>query len=471
MKIVLADPPALHKSYESSYPNLGLLYLASFLREQMDKHSPSIDYLGPCHTLTSHLDYLQQRQPRVYGLSFTSKTASLAYEVMRSVKDLLPLTLVVCGGAHPTTAPVEVLSRSPCDVCVVGEGELTFHDIVSAVGGNNVCNFRDIDGIVYRQNGAIVRNKPRAFIKSLDDIPYPAWDLIDFKDFQGTRLKKHPLQSPLVTSRGCPYNCAFCSNPVWKSSKPWLRYRSVKNICGEIELLYERGVREIILSSDELNFNEGWAIELCQAIIDLNHRDLHFQCNMRADKVSDELAQALSRMGCRLVHLGVESGNDRVLRGLGKGVTVEQIESAARTLAKRGIRVFAFMMLFNVWEEHGDLCWETSQEVHNSIALVRRLFRERAIHYMSWVPATPMPGARLYDIATRYGLFNGDPQDVMACFDEDRVPMRIPKISERSMKWEIKKGIILKDWLMLRSGDIGLRHASKVWENLKSLAR
>jgi radical SAM superfamily enzyme YgiQ (UPF0313 family) len=471
MKIVLADPPALASSFEAGYPNLGLLYLAGFLREKVKEHSLQIDYLGPNHTLKSHLDHIKTVQPGVYGLSFTSKAASLAYETMRSVKDVLPQTLVVCGGAHPTAAPAEVLDLSPCDVCVVGEGELTFQDIVNSVCDSDGQTFRDIDGIVYRQNGTLMRNKPRAFIKCLDDIPYPAWDLIDFKDFEGTRLKKHALESSLVTSRGCPYDCAFCSNPVWKSSKPWLRYRSVQNICGEIEVLYEQGVREILLSSDELNFNEGWALELCQAIVDLNHRDLHFQCNMRADKVSDELAQLLSRMGCWLVHLGVESGNDRVLKGLGKGVTVEQIERAARTLAKRGIRVFAFMMLFNVWEENGELCWETSQEVDNSIALVRRLLKERAIHFMSWVPATPMPGSRLYDIAKRHGLFNGDPEDVMARFDEDRLPMRIPGISERSLKWKIKKGIILKDWLMLRSGDIGLRHAWKAWENLKALAR
>src|ERR1035438_3506952 len=112
MKIVLADPPALGKSYEASHPNLGLLYLAGFLREKMKGHSPQIDYLGPNHTLKSHLDYLKTVQPRVYGLSFTSKTASLAYETIRSVKDVLPQTLVVCGGAHPTAAPVEVDRKS-----------------------------------------------------------------------------------------------------------------------------------------------------------------------------------------------------------------------------------------------------------------------------------------------------------------------------------------------------------------------
>ena len=471
MRVVLADPPALTRSYDASYPNLGLLYLAGFLKENMTEGSPQIEYLGPKHTLKSHLDYLKRVQPEVYGISFTSKTAQLAYETIRSVKDVLPRTWVVCGGPHPTAEPLEVFDQSPVDICVVGEGELTFFGVVQSLCRNDVPDFSGVDGIVYRQNGALIRNKPRAFINHLDDIPYPAWDLVDFKDFPGMHLKKQPVESSLLISRGCPYNCAFCSNPVWKSSKPWLRHRSVENICGEIELLYARGVREIYLSSDELNFNEKWAMGLCRSIIDLNHRDLYFQCNMRADNVSDDLAQLLARMNCWIVHLGMESGNDRVLEGLGKRVTVEQIVNAARTFSKRGIKVFAFMMLFNVWEEGGELCCETSQEVENSIALMKSLFRERAIHYMSWQFATPMPGSRLYDIAKRHGLFNGDPQEVMAHFDEHRVAMKIPGVSETSMKWKIKKGIILKDWFMLRSGAISLRHMWRVWENLKALAQ
>src|SRR5271157_3965795 len=471
MKVVLADPPALTRSYDASYPNLGLLYLAGFLRANMKDCPPIVEYLGPKHTLSSHLDSLKRAQPQVYGISFSSKTAQLAYETIRSVKEALPRAWVVAGGAHPTAQPREVMEQSPCDICVVGEGEMTFHEIVHSVSSNEAPDLSAIDGIVYRGNSAVIRNKTRGFIPHLDDIPYPAWDLIDFKAFPGMHLKKQPVESSLLISRGCPYDCAFCSNPVWKSAKPWLRHRSVQNICGEIELLYGRGVREIYLSSDELNFNEKWAKELCQAIVNLNHRDLYFQCNMRADKVTDDLARLLSQMNCWMVHLGMESGNNRVLRGLGKRITVEQIENAARTLSKWNIKVFAFMMLFNVWEESGELCWETSQEVENSIALMKRLFREKAIHYMSWQFSTPMPGSRLYDIAKKRGLFNGQPQEVMAHFDEHRVAMRIPGVSERSMKWKIKKGIVLKDWFMLRSGGINLRHAWRVWENLKALAQ
>ncbi len=471
MNIALADPPALARSYDDSYPNLGLLYLVGFVRENLKGCPLQIEYVGPKHTLESHLDSLARIQPQVYGISFTSKTAQLAYETVRSVKDAFPQALIVCGGPHPTADPAEVLHQSPADICVVGEGEATFLDILKSLARSTVPDFSAVDGIVYRHNGDLIRNKPRAFIDHLDSIPYPAWDLVDFKEFPGMHLKKQPVESSLLTSRGCPYNCAFCSNPVWKSAKPWLRHRSVENICGEIELLYDRGVREIYLSSDELNFNEKWAMDLCRAITNLNHRDLYFQCNMRADKISDDLARLLSGMNCWLVHLGIESSNDRVLKGLGKHVSVEQIVNAARTLSKHGVKVFAFMMLFNVWEEDGELRCETGQEVENSISMMTKLFKEKSIHYMSWQFATPMPGSRLYDIARRRGLFNGDPQEVMAHFDEHRVAMRVPGVSERAMKWKIKKGIILKDWFMLRSGAVSLRHMWRVWENLKALAQ
>jgi anaerobic magnesium-protoporphyrin IX monomethyl ester cyclase len=471
MKILLADPPARERAYDSSYANLGLLYLAGFLKKAIGENQVQIEYLGPKHTLKTHLEYVNHYRPKVYGISFTSKTAGLAYDTIKAVKELCPETWVVCGGTHPTALPEDVISESQADICVIGEGEVTFSELVRTIEENEHPDLSNIDGILYRCNGEVVKTNSRAFIRNLDEIPFPAWELIDFLEYEGMHLKIQPMESSLLISRGCPYDCTFCSNPIWKSAKPWLRHRSVANICEEIELLYNRGVREIYMSSDELNFDENWAMELCQGIISLKHRDLYFQCNMRADKVSERLAKLLGEMNCWLVHLGIESANDRVLKGIGKHITVKQVEDATRTLSQAGVKVFAFMMLYQVWEEEKKLCYETTEEVENSIQFMKRLFKQRFIRYMSWQFCTPMPGSRLYDIAKRYNLFRGDPRKVWESFDEHDVAMNIPGISEKSMRWKIKKGIILKDWFMVRSGNINIRQMGRLWENLRALIR
>ncbi|MEJ5359822.1 MAG: radical SAM protein [Desulfobacterales bacterium] len=470
MKIILADPPALERAYDASYPNLGLLYIASYTKRAVENRS-EIEYLGPRYDLKSHVAYVKQKKPEIYGISFTSKTASLAYETIHAVRQNCPDVLIVSGGPHVTAMPNEVMESSETDIAVIGEGEITFSEIVKSYSGKNKNNYSSINGILFRANDQIQRTKPRAFVTDLDDLPMPAWDLIDFSDYKGMHLKKQPIESSLLISRGCPFDCAFCSNPVWKSAKPWLRHRSVEAICEEIKYLYNRGVREIYMSSDELNFNESWAQELCRAIFNLNYRDLYFQCNMRVDKVSEELTDLLNKINCWLVHIGVESANDRVLKGIGKHITVEQVERAARLFRKSNVNVFAFTMLYNVWEEDGKLCWETNEEVDNTIRFMKKLFNQKLIQYMSWQFCTPMPGSRLYRIAERHGLFRGDPRVVWEHFDEHTVAMKIPGVSEKQMKWKIKKGILLKDWFMVRSGNISLKHLWRVKENLRALIK
>jgi anaerobic magnesium-protoporphyrin IX monomethyl ester cyclase len=470
MKILLVDPPVLEKAYDASYPNLGILYIAGSIINFFGKNSHSIEYLGPKHDLRSHLEYVKNYSPDIYGISFTSKTSALSYKTIKAVKEVCPQTIIVCGGAHATALPQEVMEKSEVDICVVGEGEATFTELVQLFDNRNF-DLSKIDGIYYRNNNKILKTNSRKFINNLDEIPFPAWDLIDFKDYPGMHLKKQPVESSLLISRGCPYDCTFCSNPVWKSAKPWLRHRSIENICREIEFLYSRGVREIYMSSDELNFNEDWAKELCLSIKRLNYHDLYFQCNMRADKVSNELAKMLGEINCWLIHLGIESANNRVLKGIGKHITVEQVERATGILSATGVKVFAFMMLYQVWEEEGKLCHETDEEVENSIKFMKKLFRKGFINYMSWQFCTPMPGSRLYEIAIKYNLFLGEPQKIWENFDEHDIALRIPGTEKKSMSWKLKKGIILKDWFMIRSGNIDFRHLWRVKENIKALIK
>jgi len=468
MKILLADQPVKGTNIDGSYSNLGLLYLAGTVKKDFG-NDVKIDYLGPNQTIQQHIDSVKQSNPDIYAAGFTSKSTQKAMETFRAVKEALPQIKIITGGPHPTAMPEGVFQEFPFDAVVLGEGERTFSELVRAYLGSSQPDLNEIPGIAFQNQGKYIQNPFRPLIENLDDIPFPAWEMIDFKDYPGMHLKKAPIESSLLISRGCPFYCSFCSQPIWKLQKPWLRSRSPENICEEIEILYSRGVREIYLSSDELNFNTDWALKLCEAIRKLNYKDLYFQCNMRADKVTDELSQALAAINTWMIHLGIESANDRVLKGIGKGVTVSQIENAAISLSKAGVKVFAFMMLYQAWEENEQLCFETPSEVENSLKWAWKMFNKRHIHYMSWQYCTPMPGARLFKIAEKHNLYRGDSKEVWKRFDEHEACMNLPGIPLKTMKSQLKRGILMKNWFIVRSGGVSLKHAWRAWENFVAL--
>jgi radical SAM superfamily enzyme YgiQ (UPF0313 family) len=463
MRVLLADPPKLEEHYDLSYPNLGILYLTSYLRQ----HSPApvtVRYLEGHCTLDEHLAEIERFQPDVYGLSFALWTSELAYRTLRAVKARFPKLPVVCGGPQPTASHEEALTRGRADVCVLGEGEVTFTELVEHFRNGSPA-LEQIPGLAFRGADGTTRvTAKRAFIRDLDTIPLPAWGDVDLTPYTGMHINKAKPQMHILVSRGCPYDCNFCANPVWKYNKPWIRMRSAQNIAREVDVLYARGVREIYMTSDEFNVKESWAIDVCKAIEALGHRDLYFQCNLRADVISDDLAKAFRRINLWMVHLGIESGNQRTLDGIGKHTTLEQVEHTCRVLQAQGISVFGFVMLYHAWEEDGRLRWEDNDDVGRTLGFCRRLLASGLIQYMSWQVATPMPGSRLHALAAKY------------CLIPDRVidnpwthNLLLPGIGAGDVRSSVRKGMLLKDWYLLKNGNINVSHLWRAWTNVRVL--
>jgi len=458
MKILLADPPARTDDYDKAYPNLGILQLIAYLREHTPLDDTDIVFLDQFHTVDDHLAAIEQHRPEVYGISFTFLTQRVAYQTIDAVKRRFPDLLVIAGGPHPTAAPEDVLQKTAADLVCVGEGETLLAEVVHKVLAGDR-DFSTTPGLALRARGGTLRTPARPVIEDLDSLPYLAWERIDFSKFVGQHYCKSHRQSCIVVSRGCPYKCTFCSLPVWRVSKPYVRMRSPANIAAEVDWLYRLGVREIKIVSDEINVTLPWAKEVCRAIGDLGHQDLYFQSNLRADKVDDELAHLFKRMNMWLVHLGLESANDRVLTGIEKHITVAQTEQCLRFLKKHGIRCLLFMMAFNLWEERGELRWEQPRELLRSLWWAWRQFLRRRIAYMTWSVATPMPGAPLYEIVRRHGLDNTD--QVLDNWDRNKdylgIDLRPLGISERTKMWLLRCGILSKAVFMMVSGQFDWR--------------
>jgi anaerobic magnesium-protoporphyrin IX monomethyl ester cyclase len=417
LKIILADShgPVMGKDQTSA--NLSLLYLGSYLQSKMP--GVELTYISQVHSGQHHLDVVGKLRPDFYAASFTSYSAPTTYELIREIKARHPSVVVVCGGPHVITHAKQVLEQSGADVCVIGEGEQTFTELVQNKS-NLPGALESIPGVAFMKKGHYVKTAPRPLITDLDTIPFPNRDLVNDDDFCGLTYSKARPNTEMVVTRGCPLRCVFCANPVFRlSNGPLFRSRSPENIAREAEELYRRGYREIYIHSDELNVNHDWSVEVCKALAALGHQDLYFQCNLRVVPMSEELARWLRKANFWLVRVGIESANDRVLRGIKKCMSFEKTEKACQMLTDQGVKVFAFLMLFNFWEEGGELQHETPAEVRHTISQMYRLWWSRKLNYVSWAYACPVPGAEFYDIAVRHGLIDEDffPGDTWNSFD------------------------------------------------------
>ena len=184
--------------------------------------------------------------------------------------------------------------------------------------------------------------------------------------------------------------------------------------------------------------------------------------------MTDELAIALREANCWLIHLGIESGNQRVLDGVGKKVTLEEIVAACRILKRHDIEVRGFLMMYQVWEEAGKLCVETPEEVDKSMSFMRKLRSQRLIDYITWVYAIPYPGSELCNVAEKYGLmkpgFWGEKSKSIFL----DIPMDLPGISSKRMLLSRAKGIMLQGQLALTAG--GFFKKENLWTNMKRSA-
>lgn len=428
LKVVFADPPFGRESKGEAVtesPNLGILYIIGFAKPRL----PSVEftYLEPFLSMEEHLERVKEIKPDVYAISFTTPRRDLSFETIAKVKALGLDMLMLAGGAHPTIDPKDVLKNTPIEVCIVGEGEETTAELLKKALAKEPIN--DVVGTVNRQKN----NGLRPLLKDIDF--FPAWDLIDFENYDIAVSKKKRM-AYLLPIRGCPNYCTYCSNPVWKLEKPWVRQRSPKNIAEEINYLYGRGIREIYLRSDTFNVDIKWCLEVCNEIEKLRLKGMTFQCNLRADKLNDELAQKLSNIHVWLVHIGLESASDRVLKGIGKNATQADNIRTLELLKKHHIKVYGFLMLYNAWETNGKLEHETPEEVNNTLEFARKCLSENLIEYISWSITNPIIGSKLHDIAKKFDIASYNVK-IGNC-------MRLPGVSEQQMVEHVKQGMILQ---------------------------
>jgi len=402
------------------------------------------------------LEEIKNFNPDILGVSFTTQAANGAYKIINRIKKISPETLIVCGGPHPTTLPEEVLNSSNSEIVVVGEGEETFLEIVrNYLAENKLCN---IKGTVIKSDTGIKKNPLRPLIQNLDDIPFPDRSLLDIRKYPGYHYKKMPFDTSIISARGCPYNCVYCSNPVWKLQKPWYRLRSPKNIVDEMEFLKnEYNIKEFYDETDEFNGSLKWAKEVCDEIIK-RQLNIFWKVQMRADNVDEELAVKMKKSGCWLAFFGIETGNDRTSKGVNKNITQDIVLKSLTIFKKNKVKTFALLMAFNVWEENDLLVYEGLDETKKTLEFAKRLIKEGLLDLISWSLTTPYPGSKLYEIAKRHNIIDKDLLNEWDYFDSSaNFVMKLPNISEKDWFYIQKEGKKIQAWLLIKSGTFNWR--------------
>lgn len=453
LRVMLADPPVEEEHYIYYQPTMGLLYLLGALKEAFSPSELDVRYLQGFGSLEDHLGAIEDYRPDVYGLTFKTPMARLGYRTIASVKERFPNLCVISGGSHVSVLAEEVMRMTPVDACFRGECEETIVSVVRSFAGGRV-RCEGIPGAVARSGDSLVQNPVAPFRKDLDSIPWPAWSMVDFNRFPGMPYSKRRPYMGVLISRGCPFACTFCSEPVWKIfGRPTYRARSAGSIAEEVRYLYERGVREIRLWCEEFNAAGAWAVAVLQQIAGLGYRDLYLNFNIRGDVMTEALADAMVAANVWLVTMGFESASNRTLKGVQKHVTVEQIENACELLARRGVKVAGYFQLYSAWEESGELVWETTDDAIRTIRWASELGQRGFLHYMYTSIATPRPGTPLWNLALKHNLNKIPAERPFAYLAEG---MNLPGVSALEVRAARLFANAVKLQLAARNGNVNM---------------
>lgn len=364
-------------------PPLGLLYVGDALQ----KAGYEVEVLHiSTEDICKYSKKIIEKNPLFVGFSvFTGETMREYAKMSHDIKDTSNIP-VVWGNAHPSLIPKQCLEESYIDFVVIGEGEVTSVELAEAIEGKK--KISEVKGIGYKENGIININERRPFIKNLDKHRIN-WDLVDIRRYIGPIAGiKRCLR--LVTSRGCPYYCGFCYNLDFNRRR-W-RAHSADSMVSQILLLKdEYDIQGVFFYDDNFFVNKKRAFEIVERI------KMPYFCDLRLDWINEEYARKLNKTQCRFLLAGMESGSDRILKMINKGVSVSQVKRAVGALAKypnirvSGSLIFAYPT-------------ETFDEYKSTIRLIVDLFDiKRDIQFTTGF-YIPYPGTDLYELAISEGF-------------------------------------------------------------------
>jgi anaerobic magnesium-protoporphyrin IX monomethyl ester cyclase len=370
--------PYFHPRVDTSifrFPPLGLGYIAAYLKQQgISVEIVDCTFLNQKQALKKIVD----SKPKIIGIQAMYSMRKKSLELARLLKD--HCKLLVAGGALPTTQPEVFLSDF--DVAVLGEGEQTMLELVNQF--ENDGDFSEIKGIAYKDKdtGQVIRTSPRGLVVELDMLPPPSRSLFEnysYKKYYSGRFGYKT--TAIMTSRGCPFTCDFCSKPVFGNE---LRSRSASKVVDEIQEAIFLGYNRIWFADDCFTLNRERLVGICDEILKRELK-IEWECLSRVDTLDSETAYKMKQAGCIRMFFGIESGNDSILKIMKKQITTKQAYDATQICKKIGIKAGAFFIL--------GYPGENEKTIMNTVNFASSL----PLDYLSFTLPYPIPGTPLFE--------------------------------------------------------------------------
>jgi len=383
---------------------LGLAYLAAAL--EMNRHDVKIiDAAVLNYGDEQIVSETRLHAPDIIGITCVTPSYYSTLNLAKRLKKEFDLPILI-GGPHATAVTEETMRNDCFDVAVRGEGDFTVAQLADAVQNNGVLS--GVNGIAYRHEGQLIKTPPRPYIDDLDSLPFPARNLLPgLSKYKPTPSAYRNLpQATMITSRGCPYHCAFCDRSIFGNR---YRARTARNVVDEMELLVtEYGAREIRFWDDTFNIDQQRVLAICEEILK-RKLDVTWTCLGRVNHMNEPLLEAMAKAGCWQVDYGIESGNQAILNGIMKGQTLDMVQRIVAMTHEAGIGVRGFFML--------GLPGETESTMRDTIRFAKNLDLTSAVFHIT----TPFPGTELFKIATETRELRSDAtyDEYMLGFSED----------------------------------------------------
>jgi radical SAM superfamily enzyme YgiQ (UPF0313 family) len=382
-KVLLLFPDYKGGHYGALRPPAGLGYIAETLK------AANIDYdvfdMAVGYSVSDLKQKIASFNPDLVGVSLMSLLYKRSYEIVNIIKQADSSIHIIAGGPHVSTLREKVLDDCPdLDYGAVLEGEQLMLELCRGE------ELSSIKGLIYRDGEDIVFTGERPFIDNLDDVPFPQYDKFPLSRYVTEEIG-------IVSSRGCPYGCIYC--PVKTAIGRKWRKRGAGRIVDEISYWNNRGYRQFSILDDNFTFDQNRVIDFCNMMGDNEFEGVELNCNngIRADRVNYKILKRMREAGFAYLAFGVEGGNDKILKNINKGTTIESVETAIRDALKLGYKITLFFIVGSPGE--------TMDDINDSIKLALKY----PVFDVRFYNLIPFPNSKLFDWVEEHDYFTMTP--------------------------------------------------------------
>lgn len=427
MNVLLVNP-VIRPSEKPAFFPLGLGYITQVLLD--DGHNVKIlDINATRPPKEDVIKALKMYKPDIIGVTgFITEYKYITW-LIGEIKGIHPSVPLIIGGGLAQVATELLFEKTGVDIAVIGEGEITMKELVRVIG--NKGSLDTVDGIWYRENNIVHKNKERKIIESLDEITFPNRELFSFETYiknmseRGTFKNSNLRVTDIITSRGCPYRCSYCYHKMWGHK---YRIRSADNIIEEIRFLVKNyNISGIVFEDDTFILDKKRMYKFCELLRNEKFK-ITWRCNARVDLVTQDLLREMKLAGCEVIAYGIESGSQEILDEIHKDVTVQQAKDAIKWTKEAGIKPIGYIMI--------GLFSETKETVEETVKFCKGMKLGLAgINY-----ATPIPGTPLYEKAIERGKIKITLEELLEKWDmwQDNIMINLSNIPDTELM-QLKK--------------------------------